>query len=165
VSASSWVGITKVGGTFVYKAGIESSNAKSLWSEPAMPHPTDTNSRAQQVRQVTDDLLKQAEPILADIASLLVDTPDEKLFGDNEFALRDKILTLVTVALNARLGEKKVATTAAVSTVPDATLLPPSTDTGRDGSSDSAAKFSARGRTTTAAAAAKGSRGGTKKSD
>lgn len=123
----------------------------------------DTN-RDQLVQKVTADLLQQAQPILADIARLLVDTPDEKLFGATEFALRDQVLKLVAVALNARLGEKKLATTDAASTALAVTTPPPSTDTDAENRLVSGAKSSARGRTTTAAGVPKGSVRGTKKS-
>ncbi len=72
-----------------------------------MPSSADPTSWDQQVQAVTADLLQQAEPILREIAGLLIDTPDEKLFGATEFALRDKVLKLVAVAFNARLGKKK----------------------------------------------------------
>jgi hypothetical protein len=129
-----------------------------------MSQSTGTHSRDQQVRQVTEDLLQQAQPILADIAKLLVDTPDEKLFGATEFALRDKILKLVAVALNARLAEKKVATTEAASTALTATTPPPSTATGPENCSALVVKSPAGEPTTTAAVARKGLRHGTKKS-
>jgi hypothetical protein len=130
-----------------------------------MPSPADTTSRDQQIQAVTADLLKQAEPVLGEIARLLVDTPDEKLFGATEFALRDKVLKLVAVALNARLGEKKAVTTGAASTVPGAAPRPDSTATDRVNHSGSGAKSSVRGRITTAAPVEKGSRRGIKKSD
>jgi hypothetical protein len=129
-----------------------------------MPPSTDTANRDQLVQEITADLLQQAQPILADIARLLVDTPDEKLFGATEFALRDQVLKLVAVALNARLGEKKVATTGAASTARNVTTPPPSTATANGDRSASAEKSSARGRTTTAAPVGKGSRRGTTKS-
>jgi len=129
-----------------------------------MPSPANTPSRDQQVQAVTADLVQQAEPILREIASLLVDTPDEKLFGATEFALRDKVLKLVAVALNARVGEKKAGTRGAASTAPDAAAPPDSTATDPARFSASGAKSTARGRTTGVAPAPKGSRRGTQKS-
>jgi hypothetical protein len=129
-----------------------------------VPQSPDAKDRDELVQQVTADLLQQAQPILADIARLLVDTPDENLFGATEFALRDKILKLVAVALNARLGEKKVATRDAASTAPTATPPQPSTATELDDRLASAGKSSARGPITSAEPAAKALRRGTKKS-
>jgi hypothetical protein len=126
-----------------------------------MHTPTDAERHDEQVRQITQDLLQQAEPILADIARQLAETPDEQLFGDTEFALRDKILKLVAVALNARLAQKKTATKEVASTAPIATPLPASTVTAPDTPSASAAGSSVRGPTTTAARVGKGSRRGT----
>ena len=127
--------------------------------------PTDAERHAKLVRQITEDLLQQAQPILDDIARTLADTPDERLFGDNEFLLRDKILKLVAVALNSRIAQKKTDTTAAASTAPTATPPPDSKATANAAHSDSEAKSTVPERTTTAARAAKASRPGTKKSD
>jgi len=125
---------------------------------------TDAERHAEQVRQITEDLLQQAQPILDDIARTLADTPDEQLFGDTEFILRDKVLKLVAAALNSRIAQKKTDTTAAASTVPAATTPRDSKTTAHAAHSDSEAASTVRGRTITAGHAAKASRPGIKKS-
>jgi hypothetical protein len=82
------------------------------------PGPADT---------IAAELRKVADPILAEVAQLLADVPEEQLFGDTEFAVRDRILRLVAAAYAARLAGKKTATAAPASRAPGAGNPPPST--------------------------------------
>jgi hypothetical protein len=79
--------------------------------------------------QLADALGAEAQDILQEVAQLLSDTPDEQLFGDTEFAVRDRILRLVATAYQARLAQKKSATSAPASTAPTVDGPPPSTAT------------------------------------
>jgi hypothetical protein len=47
---------------------------------------------------IAAELRQLADPILADVAQLLADVPEDQLFGDTEFAVRDRILRLVAAA-------------------------------------------------------------------
>ena len=107
--------------------------------------------RAQQLAQLIG---ADAAPIVQDIAELLATVPDEQLFGDTEFLLRDRVLKLIGCALNARLGQKKTATPAPASTARAAGKPPPSTATAPATPSASAAPSAANAPTTTAAGAA-----------
>jgi|SRR5215204_2113456 len=89
-----------------------------------------THSAAAQ--QLLDAMRGEAEDILQEVAQLLADVPDEHLFGDNEFVVRDRILRLVAAAYSARLAQKKMATSAPVSTVPTADKPPASTTSAPD---------------------------------
>jgi hypothetical protein len=66
------------------------------------------------------DIQSQSEDLLRELTQLLQDTPDEKLFGDTELLVRDKVLQLVSHLYQARLNQKKTATKAVDSTVPTA---------------------------------------------
>ena len=76
---------------------------------------------------IAAELRQLADPILADVAQLLADVPEDQLFGDTEFAVRDRILRLVAAAYAARLAGKKTATPAPASSAPGAGNPPPST--------------------------------------
>lgn len=75
-----------------------------------------TPEQAQQAAQLAADLRDQAEDILREVAELLSTVPDAQLFGDTEFAVRDRVLKLVAHAYTARLAQKKTATSAPGST-------------------------------------------------
>jgi hypothetical protein len=67
-------------------------------------------------RQLAADIQLQAAEILHDVAELLAAIPDEELFGDTEFVVRRKVLRIVAAAYQARIDQKKTATTAPAST-------------------------------------------------
>ena len=50
---------------------------------------------------------KVADPILAEVAQLLAEVPEEQLFGDTAFAVRDRILRLVAAAYTPAWRGKK----------------------------------------------------------
>jgi hypothetical protein len=80
-------------------------------------------------RLLVDEIQSMSAEILQQVAELLNATPDEKLFGDTEFKVRDQILKLVAVSFNARLAQKKTAMSAPASTVLTADDQPNSKDT------------------------------------
>ena len=62
----------------------------------------------QQLAQELAQLIEvDAAAIIQEIAEILATTPDEQLFGDTEFLLRDRVLRILGRALNARLAQKK----------------------------------------------------------
>jgi len=77
--------------------------------------------------QLADDLRDQAAAVMGEIAEFLRSVPDEKLFGDTEFVVRDQVLKLVASAFTARLAQKKTATSAVAPSVPTADEPPSST--------------------------------------
>ena len=86
----------------------------------------------QQLAQELAQLIEvDAAAIIQEIAEILATTPDEQLFGDTEFLLRDRVLRILGRALNARLAQKKTVMLAPASSAPSAGKPPPSTATGR----------------------------------
>ncbi len=71
---------------------------------------------------------RSAEAVLA-IARTLVTSTNATLFGDTEFAIRERALGMVADAYNEHLGEKKVAASGRRSTARSAARRPGSTDT------------------------------------
>src|SRR4051812_25767209 len=123
-------------------------------SEPLSP---ELEARAQELAaRIT---ARSADAIL-DMARRLVATTDETLFGDTEFALRDRALGIVADAYAEHLPQK-VATPLPPSTAPTADAPPPSTATARGRSRRSAGRSPATGPTTTAAPAARAPARGT----
>ena len=89
-----------------------------------------TPEQAQQAAQLAADLRDQADDIFREVAELLSTVPDAQLFGDTEFAVRDRVLKLVAHAYTARLAQKKTATSEPGSTARGAAGRPRSTATG-----------------------------------
>jgi hypothetical protein len=87
---------------------------------------TRTPEQEARARQLADDIRAQADEIIEEVAQLLSDTPDEKLFGDTEFVVRQRILQLVARTYTARIGQKKTATSAPASSARAADDRPPS---------------------------------------
>ncbi len=79
---------------------------------------------AQRLRQAVDDDLLQ-------LARLLVSKPENEIFGQTEFQLRDIVHHLGATALQVHLAEKKTATAAAASPAPTAARPRSSRTTGR----------------------------------
>lgn len=77
---------------------------------------------ATRIRQAVDDEILQ-------LARLLVSKPEDQIFGQTEFEVRDLVHRVGAMALQTRLAEKKTATAAAVSTAPTAGAPPGSTAT------------------------------------
>jgi hypothetical protein len=86
-----------------------------------------TPEQKQQSRQLKDEIQAMSEEILQDVAELLSGTPDEELFGDTEFIVRQKVLKIVATAFTAHLAQKKTAMSAPALTVPTASNPPAST--------------------------------------
>lgn len=63
---------------------------------------------AERIRELADEECLQ-------MARLLVSKPDQEVFGDTEFELRDIVLKVGRKALEEHLRQKKTATTAAAS--------------------------------------------------
>ena len=72
-------------------------------------------------RAVDDDLLQ--------LARLLVSKPEDQIFGQTEFQVRDIAHRVGAAALQTHLAEKKTATAAAASTAPTVGAPPVSTAT------------------------------------
>jgi len=89
-----------------------------------------TPDQAAHARQLAADLRDQAEDIVREVAELLSTVPDAQLFGDTEFAVRDRVLKLVAHAYTARLAQKKTATSGPGSIARGAAGRPRSTATG-----------------------------------
>lgn len=90
---------------------------------------TKTPKPVSQAHQLAEDIQLQSAEILQEVAELLSAVPDEELFGDNEFIVRNKVLKIVAAAYQARVDQKKTATTTPVSTVRTAAKPPAFTDT------------------------------------
>lgn len=88
---------------------------------------TQTPEQADPARQLADDIRAQSAEILQEVAELLAAVPDHELFGDTEFVVRRKVLQIVAAAYQARIGQKKMATTDRASTVRTAAKPPAST--------------------------------------
>jgi hypothetical protein len=88
-----------------------------------------TPEQVEQADQLSADIRAQAEDIFREVAELLSTVPDAQLFGDTEFAVRDRVLKLVAHAYTARLAQKKTATSAPGSTARAAAKPPLSTAT------------------------------------
>ena len=93
------------------------------------PHQSLTPEQAEQARLLAQAIRDQAAEIADEVAALLVSVPDEQLFGDTEFRIRDKVLKLVARSIAARLDQKKTATPEPASTAPGAARPPDSTAT------------------------------------
>jgi len=87
---------------------------------------TRTPEQVAQAQQLAEDIRSQAEDILQEVAQLLSDTPDEQLFGDREFVVRQRILQLVSRSYAARIAQKKTATSVPASIARTADEPPPS---------------------------------------
>ena len=96
---------------------------------------------------------RSADAIL-EMARRLVATTDDTLFGDTEFALRDRAQGIVADAYAEHLPQK-VGTPLPPSTAPTAAGAPPSTGTARKRSKRSAGRSRATAPTTTAGSAPK----------
>jgi hypothetical protein len=69
-------------------------------------------------RLVAAELEALSAEVLREVADLLAATPDEQLFGDTEFAVRQRVLKLVAASFSTHLAQKKTAMSAPASTVP-----------------------------------------------
>jgi hypothetical protein len=83
-----------------------------------MSRRTLTADQQKLAEQLVEDLREQSEEVLREVAEILSSVPDEKIFGDTEFTVRDRILKLVATAFTARLAQKKTAMPAAPSSAP-----------------------------------------------
>ena len=74
-----------------------------------------------EVQRVHDVLSKAMDREIWQIAELMVGKRDDQLFGETEFALRDKVLRMGTQALQATVNDrKKGGTKVAASSAPTA---------------------------------------------
>ncbi len=118
----------EVGGKSVH-FGLSSNDGPHLppigvciMSEPLTP---ELEAKAQELAR---RIQIRSQDTILDIARQLVATPEEKLFGSTELAIRDATLRITADAYAERI-EKKEAPPPAASTAPTATTLPPSTAT------------------------------------
>lgn len=127
-------------------------------SEPLSP---EQEAKAQELAaRIT---ARSADAIL-EMARRLVATTDDTLFGDTEFALRDRAQGLVAEAYAEHLPQK-VGTPRPPSTAHTAGNAPPSTDTVKRRSKRSVGRLPATAPTTTAGSAPKAPAPGTNASD
>jgi hypothetical protein len=103
-----------------------------------LPRPDLTPEQEQQAQELAARIHSRSADAILEMARTLVATSDPTLFGDTEFALRDRALGLVGAAYTEHLIEKKAATTGRRSTARSARRRPPSTATGSGGPSPSA---------------------------
>ena len=83
-----------------------------------------TVEQQDQARKLADDLRDQAAEIFQEVSEVLSSVPDEKLFGDTEFLVRQQIIKLVAAAFTTRLAQKKTATSAVPANAPTASERP-----------------------------------------
>ncbi len=96
-----------------------------------LPHtsnnsPNDSAERQARVQAIRARLRPLLEQTAADMAEQLADLPDEQLFGQIEFTLRDQAHQLATAAHQAGIDvrQKKTATTAPASSATSAVTTP-----------------------------------------
>ena len=78
-----------------------------------------TPEKSEEVQRVHDVMLKAMEQEIWRMAEFMVTRRDDQLFGETEFALRDKALRMGAQALEATVNDrKKRGTRAAASSVP-----------------------------------------------
>jgi hypothetical protein len=84
-----------------------------------------TTSTEQQTsaQQLAAEIKSMSTDVIQEVAEFLDGTPDENLFGDNEFVVRSKILKILAKAYTARMAQKKTATSAVPSPVRTASDL------------------------------------------
>src|SRR5260370_13404251 len=93
---------------------------------------TKTPEQDSPARQLAEDIRLQSAAILQEVADVLAAVPDEELFGANEFVVRQKVLKIVAAAYQARIGQKKMATTRRASTARPARKPLASTDSANE---------------------------------
>jgi hypothetical protein len=79
---------------------------------------------------LVEDIHAQADEIVREVAQMLDAVPDQQLFGETEFLVRQKVLKIVAAAYTARVGQKKTARSGRASTARTAAKPPNSTATG-----------------------------------
>ncbi len=131
--------------------------------EVAMSEPLSPELEAK-AQELAARIKARADGAILDMARRLVSTTEATLFGDTEFALRDRVLGLVADAYAEHLP-KKTGTTPAPSTAPGAEPGPRSTRTGTRRSKRSAGRSPVTGPITGVPPAAPASARGTDGSD
>lgn len=124
-----------------------------------------TPEQEQQAQALAARIQTRSAAAVLEIARTLVATTDATLFGDTEFAIRDRALGLVADAYAEHLGEKKVATAVRPSTARTAARRRRSTTTADAAPNPSADRSRAAAPTTIAACAGKAVAPGMRPSD
>jgi hypothetical protein len=83
-----------------------------------------------QAQELLTHLRARTDADLLALARLLVSKADRDLFGDTEFEVRDIVHRIGAKALEARVAQKKMATTVPASSARTAAKRPNSTATG-----------------------------------
>jgi hypothetical protein len=83
-----------------------------------------------QAQELLTHLRARTDADLLALARLLVSKADRDIFGDTEFQVRDIVHRIGAKALEARVAQKKTATTAPASSARTAAKRPNSTATG-----------------------------------
>jgi F420-0:gamma-glutamyl ligase len=84
-----------------------------------------------QARALAQRIRQAVEGDILQLARLLVSKPEEQIFGQTEFEVRDLVHRLGATALQTHLAGKKTATAAAASSARTAARRRSSTATGR----------------------------------
>ena len=91
-----------------------------------------TPEKSEEVQRVHDVMLKAMEQEIWRMAEFMVTRRDDQLFGETEFALREKVLRMGAQALEATVDDrKKRGTRAAASSAPTAARTAVSSAGGR----------------------------------
>ena len=93
---------------------------------------TRTRKQDTPARQLAEDIQAQSAEILQEVAELLAAIPDEELFGDNEFVVRQKVLKIVAAAYQARIDQKKRMATQDPASTAHTAAKPPASTTAAD---------------------------------
>jgi hypothetical protein len=68
---------------------------------------TMTLDQQSQSRRLADEIRTMSAEVIEEIAEILTTTPDEKIFGDTEFIVREHVLKIVAKSFTAHLAQKK----------------------------------------------------------
>lgn len=157
------VGVVEVGGNCVQFGVALSVDGNLLRQEVVVSEPLAPELEAKAQELAARIKARSADAIL-EMARRLVATTDESLFGDTEFALRDRAQGIVADAYACHLPQKR-DTPLPQSTAPTAPDAPPSTAIAKKRSKRSAGRSRATAPTTTADSAPKAPAPGTSGSD
>ncbi len=99
--------------------------------EVTMSAVTLTPEQEQQAQALAQRITQAVEGDILQLARLLVSKPEEHIFGQTEFEVRDIVHQLGATALQTHLAEKKTATGVPASSARTASRPPASKTTGR----------------------------------
>jgi hypothetical protein len=94
-----------------------------------MPTTSLTTDKEQEAQALAARIRQAVDEEILQLARLLVSKPEDQIFGQTEFQVRDIVHRVGAAALQTHLAEKKTATAAAASIAPTAGAPPGSTTT------------------------------------